>query len=233
MLNLYLQNIVDVFQRIPISEYIYIIDVDLNYVMANTRYLELIGDLDLVGRKLKDSKSKFAKLAVEYKEFTISFINSDEISTKRIAKVWANDVIQFYDFRISKIIDPVSNELVGLLAIGNKLRLPAGVVNLLSKSADKVYSHFLEVDDNTNASAFEHEVIWLLIAGKTQKEIAYILSKIEQREITRSYIAAYLRRSLYPKFNVIDVSGLIAKIGDTSLMSSIPTRLLDYFSQEK
>ena len=81
------------------------------------------------------------------------------------------------------------------------------------------------------AESLEHEIIWLLVMGKSQKEIAFILSQIEKREINRGAIAQQINRNIYPKFEVNDPSSLIAKIGSSWLMANMPLKIFNHFSE--
>ena len=233
MIHPYLQTVIDLIKNVQFSEGYCVLDSDFVTIAVDDKLLEYWGDPDLIGKRLKHSNSAFAIQADEYFKPTQKFLASDAKSVKEVALSKNQEFTDFFDVTMSKIVDPETSQFVGVGFFYNRLWLDAGLVDILSNSKSQVYAFYHESNLPENLTLAEHEIIWLLVAGKSQKEIAYILSHLEQKKIDRNRVASLINRSIYLKFAVNDLAGLIAKLGGTELMSSISTRLYDYFRQKK
>jgi len=65
----------------------------------------------------------------------------------------------------------------------------------------------------------EREILYFLSMGKTPKEIASLISVIEDRGVSYGTISAFINKQLYPKFNVFSISQLVEK---ATLLNLIP-----------
>ncbi len=82
--------------------------------------------------------------------------------------------------------------------------------------------------DHKNLSEKEELILYLIIFGKFDKEIAEILSKIYGCEISRDAITKCVTRRLYPEFEVISRSELIMASYAKGIWNHIPKLLIQY-----
>ncbi len=72
----------------------------------------------------------------------------------------------------------------------------------------------------------EKEVLYFLSLGKSPKEIAFTLSKLENKTIASATIGGLINKQLYPKLNVFNVSQLLEKATMLQLIPFIHDSLL-------
>lgn len=77
-----------------------------------------------------------------------------------------------------------------------------------------------------NITRRERAIIFLLIIGKSHKEIAEIISKISNRKVPANSISAIISRQIYPKLDVTHLSDLIIVAVRNNFLSNIPHELV-------
>ena len=75
-------------------------------------------------------------------------------------------------------------------------------------------------------SALEQEITFLLVLGKSPKEIALLLEKITARQISHASIASIINKRIYNKLNVSSVSSAITSLLLSDELKTIPASLL-------
>lgn len=76
-----------------------------------------------------------------------------------------------------------------------------------------------DYDKEITITKREREILYFLSMGNTPKEIASILSVIEDKAVLYSTISAFINKQLYPKFNVFSINQLVEK---ATLLKLIP-----------
>jgi PAS domain S-box-containing protein len=75
--------------------------------------------------------------------------------------------------------------------------------------------------DKIKVTKREREILYFLALNKSPKEIAFILSTLENKNISYGTIGAFINKQLYPKFGVFNTSQLIEKATILNLIPSI------------
>ncbi len=73
----------------------------------------------------------------------------------------------------------------------------------------------------------ETEILYLLSLGKSPKEIASILSKIQNKPVCSATIGALVNKKLYPKFDVYNLNQLIEKAQLMKIIPFMPDSLIN------
>lgn len=113
--------------------------------------------------------------------------------------------------------------------------LDIGIKNLISKILE---AHQIKLGAQNlakNAKDYkltrrEQQVVFLFMANFTSQDIATIISQIEQRAITKTYIDKVFSQQLYIKFEVNDRKALYDKLRMLKFDEHVPTELLRYCS---
>ncbi len=75
--------------------------------------------------------------------------------------------------------------------------------------------------DKIKVTKREREILYFLALNKSPKEIAFILSILENKSISYGTIGAFINKQLYPKFGVFNTSQLIEKATILNLIPAI------------
>lgn len=213
-----------------------VVDIELNHLAASKSVIDACGDDDFIGKKLKDLNSPYAQIAKDFRAVSQQFINSDATKTKLIMKNQINkDIIQLNEVHISKIFNQ-EHELLALVFIFFQLKNFTFFYEILQTNANLVYIFYSDDDERfqTEQNMFDSRemmIIWLLALGKTQKEIATIISDIEEKEHPKSTITTIITRKIYATLKVNSNSALIKKLAELRLLKYIPTKLTNYFQR--
>ena len=99
----------------------------------------------------------------------------------------------------------------------------------LSLLNEKVNNNFNKYNfsDDIKLTKREAEVLYLLSLGKSPKEIAVILSKIQNKPVCSSTIGGVVNKKLYPKFDVYNLNQLIEKAQLMKLIPFMPDSLIN------
>jgi|GEM_PF-6864429 len=79
-----------------------------------------------------------------------------------------------------------------------------------------------DIDKNIKLTKREREVLYFLSLNKSPKDIAMIISMLENKIIRDTTISALINKQLYPKFNVFNIGQLIEKANALKLITFLP-----------
>lgn len=235
-MNEILSKYIQVIETLNPGDGYVVVDTELTHLAASKSVIEACGDNDFIGKKLKDLNSPFAQRAKDFRVVSQQFINSDATKTKLIMKNQINkDSTQLNEVHISKIFNQ-EHDLLALVFIFFELKNFTFLYELLQTNANLVYIFYSADDEKfqTEQNMFDNRemmIIWLLALGKTQKEIAIIISAIKKKEYPKSTITTIITRKIYTTLNVNSNSALIKKIAELRMLKYIPTKLMNYFQQ--
>lgn len=141
-----------------------------------------------------------------YKKIVVQKLATTKLGINFFRK---KDFVVMY-FYYSPLINPTTQDVIAIDVISTKLNFPIAffkLPNLISKiSAPHIsFSDFgkrLESYDEL-INNYEHEIIFLMFYFDTYEDIASVISLKYGREVKGNTVAKYVRKYLYPKFNVI------------------------------
>ncbi len=229
-MDLYLKQFIDFFTNIEYCDAYYITDADYVGVARSDNFCDYLGH-EIIGRRLRQLDSPLTEIVAQILEHDEPFFKSTTKTKKAIAKIQHDTYYDFFDIRIVKIINPQNQQLVGFGYFCNRVELSPSLLAMFNRSRHQFYSFYQPADIPQQISMLEHDIIWLLAAGKAQKEIADIISVLEQEKFDRNRIAAIINRNIYRKFEVNTLAALLAKLGGSELMATISIRLFNHMAK--
>lgn len=199
------------------------------YITPTMRYF-----LDYRKRNFKIENEHFwnlpkpiAELAQDFKDLLESVISTktptnalilhsfDESGNKEIKKIERIPILNQFDNQVIGVSDKITNfnfneNLKHLLHYLNKRFHPNGSFKL----------------DNTQQpiklSNRQHEILFLLMLGKTPRLIAEIINHMEGTTIKPSTVMSVINKQLYEKFQVYSMDQLVEKAVLIGFVNSIP-----------
>jgi hypothetical protein len=184
-----------------------------------------------IGRRVRDIEVPHAVYVEELKYITATIINTRTSSKYVLA--WVKDSKVFLrEHYASPIINDANDEVVGMYVeirmfepcetmnayfsiLNNKLhkKLPVPTADTINKTKIKLTSR-------------EYEVLFLVVLGKSQKEIADILSKVHEKDVKANSIASIISKQIYPKFEVHNLPNLVEEAIRLNMIDSFPQGLM-------
>ena len=139
-----------------------------------------------------------------------------------------NKITQFYMTSKYPIINPETNNVIGIFNISHEV-LYRSIQHQLMRALE-VY----EVAKNVNIEAYqltkrEKQLIFLFLSGMSSKEISIVLSKIEGREISKNTIDIIFSNQIRVKFNAFSREALTEKLLKLGFDHLIPSDLINSF----
>jgi len=212
-------------------------NLDLEFVFMSKYYCKLIGvSQDIIGQQLRNSEHVGKKYATQLREIALKVMETRKTASYLVVyKLPNHENKHCYFNRASAVLNPVTHEVAGVMAeielfnckyIGQIMHLISEVNNVMkpSLSYEKKVIHDKA---KYNLSQREEEILFLLMIGKSYKEIAGIINDIYKKSITPSAINAIIRNNLFEKFNVSSVSKLLEKVAVNNILKDVPTGLLN------
>ncbi len=167
----------------------------------NKQIIGIVGNtIDITAQK------ELEKLKGEYEEYRI--------------KQKANETIIKEHKKFNKFIDEMQR------------LMKAYQSSLLNSKIDKNNSETIEnyLPLNIKLTEREKSILFFLSLNKSAKEIAKIISTIENKKIEPSTVASVINKQLYPKLDVSTTSALIEKASLCKLLPFMPN---DFFDKAK
>ncbi len=212
-----------------------ICSVSGEFVYVTKLYNELMGNPQIIGKRFRDSNHPGIKYADQLKNIVLNVIETEhEASYFLIYQLPNTQVKRCYLNRCILLRNPETNDKIGILAdvelfnckyIGNVLNIANKLVSPFDESTykDKIPS---KVD--YHLSDREKEVLFLLMIGRSYKEITYIINQVYDKSISISAINSIIRTNLFGKFKVFSVSSLIQVAANNLAIQEIPPSLLKF-----
>lgn len=226
----YLKQFIQYVENADMWDAFYITDTAFVGVARTDNFCGYLG-CDPIGLRLRQLDSPLTKFGSNILEHDEKFLNSSTKNKKVIAKIQHDTYFDFFDMRIVKIINPQNQQLVGIGYFCNKIEISPSLLAMFNRTQHQFYSFYQPSELPQQISTLEHDIIWLLAAGKSQKQIADVISSLEQQRYDRNRIAAIINRSIYRKFEVNTLDKLLAKLGGSELMATISTRLFQLLAK--
>ena len=210
-------------------------NLDMEFIYTTKLYQDLMGNPQIIGKRMKDSNHPGAKYADQLRQIVSNVIQTGKKSSYFIIYQLPNtNIKRCYINHCSLLLNPETGIKVGtiveiepfnckyignVLNIANQLVVPSGEETSQQVSTNKV---------TYQLSDREQEILFLLMIGRSYKEITYIINKIYDKSISIFAINSIIRVNLFNKFNISSVSGLIQIAASNSVIQEIPPSLLKF-----
>ena len=229
--NEYLSQYIKFFTQTHDNTMAVIFDSELIIKYISSKALSLVELTPTsIGMKVRDLNIPHAIYSDE-----LLLISKTIIETRTSSKyilAWIKDSKVFLrEHYASPIINDQNNEVVGMfvdISIFEPCETMDGYFNILNK---KLNTNFIKPCDNFDKQKIEltpreYEVLFLLVLGKSQKEIANILSTIYKKELKPNSVASMISKQIYPKFEIFNLANLIEKAIHLNMIDSFPQSLM-------
>lgn len=226
-----LQKYVDAFMLIGNERIIIIGDLNLKFIYVSKSYLQIMGQLDILGKQMKDTNLPGVEYANQLKKISEKVLATGKKATFFIVYRFPHESSKScYLYRVSPIIHPETKQPIGLIGelelfnckyLGQAFKLTAQLVRIETLPSGLTKQPF----GDYVLSPREEEVLFLLMLGHTHKKIANIINSVQEKQITTSAVNAVIRR-LFTKFDVISITDLLIKVSGSNLLEKIPASLL-------
>lgn len=174
---------------------------NFEFVETNPKHLQQQQDIDL---------NQVIKNRQKVRSFAISEFDSK---------------LQPFSLEKSPIINPHTNNVVGIFCNYRTLSFISMQLQIIRSL------EVFDCDYTTDISKYklttrEKEAIFLFLSGLSSKDIAFTLSKISGREISKSTVDSLFRDQLFLKFEVYNRDALFEKLLKLGFDRYVPTDLL-------
>ncbi len=223
----YLDNFVTFFKTYRFSYSYSIFDSLGNAVSVSDSLLQEFKISKYKGLKLKELESAAVKNVSLVRKIVDLILSSQERSLTLVVAYVLEDKIYVLQYIISKIINPATNNHLGLLHTVNPITVQSAVLEILRNNP----AHFFIMDKTFNPkfglNDSEREILFLLSIGKGHKEVALILSKIHNKEVSASAVTSRVNRGLYTKLEATSTPELIEKAYLSGLLEAFPLSFMN------
>lgn len=194
---------------------------------SNQNALELFENYTLTGKSIHSVKHTFGMF---FKE------NMEQLNTYRKNKQTTNWlVIAKHDkstgYKLFNVLDmPIwqNDELVGSHVTITEQRFSTlkNIMHLVTQAGCKLHTAYPN-KKHAKLSPLENEILFLLLLGKSPKEISQIEEKIISRQINCSTISSIINKRIYAKLDAISVSTALQNALLNDDLVAIPENFLE------
>ena len=207
-----------------------IFDADLRIKYFSPKSLDLLNLRRIpVDMKLRDLD--FPHLTTDEIKYISETVLSTKTRGKYIVAYIEDGQILMREHYASPIINDKNNDVVGMYVEVWPYE-PCATMNtyfdLLHYKLNKVkfVSNKKIIKPKIKLTPKEHEVLFLAVLGKSQKEIAEILSKVHNKPVKTNSVASIISKQIYPKFDVYNLPNLVELAIALNIVNNFPKNLL-------
>ena len=183
---------------------------------------------EVIGKNLSEIESPVQHLSMKYRNI------HQNIITNGVNEVSYLTVIPELDYTIiHNSVTPLieNNTLIGIYIKAHQVNSLSSFISIkkvLNNSTGSSAKIIKIVNQRYHSQLTEREelILYLIILGKFDKEIADILSKIYRVNLSRDAIAKCVSRRLYQEFDVVNRSELIIAAYEQGIAETIPKLIL-------
>lgn len=197
-------------------------DIQSNHIYCSDYLLQIMGitEKEAIGNKvhlsLYDNDPDFEKIIVDEDQ---KIMQSHESQTFLKINKFKNGLIPYFCQK-SPLINPETNKAEGIMTQGYEIGLTHFQNHFLKKSSE------LKSTTDIHLTKREKQVIYFFMSHLSSQEIAEILSKMEEKSISKSTIDSVFNEQLYSKFKVYNRPDLYKKLQEAGFENKIPHELL-------
>ncbi|AUR52273.1 helix-turn-helix transcriptional regulator [Aquella oligotrophica] len=226
----WLEYYIQCLQVVSADKAVAVYSFDFKFLYASELYLRLSGaTTEIIGKRFQDSSAPGVELAGEL--YQISQIVNETGKKAKFILVYPSPIDQIkkcFRFETYRVYNPYNGEPI--CRVGEIYELNLEAVNQLFNVTNLVSN--LNLSDLSNElnsvelSSREQEILFLLLLGKSYKEIASILMKVHKKPYSASTVSSITMRQLLPKFSAHSVRNMLAKVSQSRILTTIPPSLL-------
>lgn len=215
----------------------FLIDVKTSNGFCNQAYRKIWNDNKQRKVALRDSVNMYEFIEdYPHKSYIIEMYDKIISTKSAITNLGINflrkkEYVVMYS-HYSPLVNPTTDEVIAIHGTATKLnfpiaffRLPGLITNNTNGSPLVDYDSRLK-DYDGFIDNYEHEILFLMFYFDTYEDIASVLSLRYSKEIKGNTIAKYVRKHLYPKFNVISYKDLKSSAIKYDYHKKIPLSLM-------
>ena len=197
-------------------------DIHSNHLYCSNYLLKMIGvtEKEAIGKKvylaLYDNDPDFEKIIIDEDQKIMQF---REPQTLLKINKFKNGLTPYFCQK-SPLINPETNKVEGIMTQGYEIGLTHFQNHFLKKSSE------LKSTIDIHLTKREKQVIYFFMSHLSSQEIAEILSKMEEKSISKSTIDSVFNEQLYSKFKVYNRPDLYKKLQEAGFENKIPHELL-------
>lgn len=239
-MNTYLHKFIEALELTHGDQIYAVQDMEFKHIWCSDKYLELIGVESMVGLRFRDLTHPLHKKLQQALSPTTKYLNryggSLQWITSLINPKTNKSVIVLTN--CCEIKDPKSNQAIARMArldILTPLLLNQMHSVIKGISSDEIVDNLPEssliYENEIVLSDMEQGILFLLLIGKSYKDIANILRNSD-KQINESVIKHKVHDKLLKKFEVSSVKHLILKISQFNYLKNIPSCILRLVNEE-
>ncbi len=231
--NEWLSQYIDALNIVSDNRAVAAMSLDHKFLFTSRKYLELTEtEEDVTGKHYFETSMPGQEYIDDFRK--ISDMVNDTGKTASFFLIYTSPkkkVKTCYFYTLSIVYNPSTKEPVARLGeiqpvMINFIGQMVNLSNKITSGAKDDSETQIDSFDKFKLTVREEEVIFLLMLGKTHKEIASTLSMIYKKEIAPATISSVISRQLYPKLNAYSLQTLISNAIRLQLIQEIPASLL-------
>jgi DNA-binding CsgD family transcriptional regulator len=207
------------------DELFYIIDLNYKLCYCSDAYAKFVGYLSASALQEAASNSEILLSHIGLTSERVSHLN--DADQPHVLLVFVNDKqgIKKPLFSVIRSIINENQQVVGYFINNIRAFFNADKLQLLYKLNPKfnqLQYNTKKKQDNISLSRREEEVLFLLLYGKSAREITNFINQAENNNISINTIKSIINKQLFFKFDVYDLDSLLIKAKQFAYDSIIP-----------
>lgn len=227
----WLEHYIQCLQVVSADKAVAVYSFDFKFLYTSELYLKLSGaTTEIIGKSFRDSSAPGVELADQLQEIS-TFVNETGKKARFIIIYPSplDQIARCFRFETYRVYNPHNGEPVCQVGEVQILDLHA-IVQLFNLTDAILLNNRQEIEGSNltthNLSIREQEILFLLLMGKSYKEIAGILTKIYKKSYSASSASSLTMRQLIPKFQAYSVKDMLSKAINAGAIKNIPPSLL-------
>lgn len=204
---------------------------DYTCLYVSKRYASYVvqyNENDIIYKSMKEINEDLEELSLEFRPKVTELA----INTKKSASCFLiNSQPETLDYSIYHVtLTPLydkNNELFALFNRTQKITVADVGSKLLALFSTSFTKKFNVIDSN-KITRKERIIVFLLIIGKSHKQISDILTELDAKEVKTNSISSIVSRQIYPKFGVFNQADLVVAAIKNNFLSNIPHELVKH-----
>lgn len=232
-----LETYAEILNTLNLSENWHISNENLEYEAISEGMRKFFAPFDLLHKRFFSVPHRFQDASQHIFEIVSKFKNSCQISAKYLALLIFDNYVVMLEMRLTKIFEPLTDKLIGIIYFFNNIPQHSYITEELYLKQKVTIIPLLEQPYTYKQSGIystfnsrEQIVLWLLAVGRSHRDIAEIISKIEKTNVSSNTITTTIHRNIYTTLGISNNSELLIKLNQEDGLSSIPKPLFDYYT---
>ncbi len=230
MIHPKLRNIVEFLSEgIELKYYNQVCDEQLKFIFVGDKFCQLLGlsRKEIINKDLRELDSPISKLSDKYLELHLPVLKGDVNKAEYLTYMHLESGVFIARNNVSPMTD--NGSIIGIYIrtkflnyFNDLFQLKINIQN--SNLGDLfILSEDMYQKRDANLDEFAEVVLFFILLGKYDKEIAILCSKIFNKEYSPFNISKFITRKLFATFEVDSRNQLINKALSLNILSRIPS----------